>query len=188
MKCRTIILAISLFALNVGICAQNDSKKSPGFRAGFHSANMVMEDNKPDTSKSLNGVYLGFAGEKKVAELFYIGTGIEYFQNGLKYTSNIKRKLHTISIPVNLKLKIGPAFGLAGAAANFKVSEKFVLGDSSFNPADSDKSNWFDIPVFLGLGVKILFISVEARYHWGLIEVRNGMHNRYLQLGAVLSF
>ena len=188
MKYRAVIIAFSFFALNVGIYAQNDSEKSLGIRIGFHSANMELEDNKPDTARSLNGIYLGFVGEKKFAELFYIGTGIEYFQNGLKYTSNIKRKLHTISIPINLKLKIGPAFGLAGAAANFKVSEKYILGDSSFNPLDSDKSSWFDIPVFLGLGVQILFVTVEARYHWGLIEVRNGMHNRYFQLGAALSF
>ena len=56
------------------------------------------------------------------------------------------------------------------------------------SPTDTGKSNWFDAPVFLGAGVKIFFVSVEARYHWGLIEVRNGLKSQYFQLGAAVSF
>ncbi|MCU4174385.1 hypothetical protein [Carboxylicivirga sp. N1Y90] len=188
MKYYVILLLGVVLFLNTKLIAQNNSDESVGIRAGFHSANMDFEGNKPDTAKSVNNFYIGFGREKQVTDLLYWGTGIEYFQNGLRYTNSSKRLLHTLSVPVNLKLKIGPVFGLVGAAANFKVSEKIVVGDNSLSPIDSDKSNWFDVPVFLGAGVKILFVSVEARYHWGLMEVRNGMHNRYFQLGAVVSF
>ena len=120
--------------------------------------------------------------------MLHFGKGIEYFQNGLSYTANSQRKLHTLSIPLYLKFKIGPVFALGGAGANFKISEKFTAGDLEVSPTDSDKSNWFDVPVFLGAGVKIWFVSVEARYHWGLMEVRNDLKSQYFQLGAAVSF
>jgi hypothetical protein len=136
----------------------------------------------------LNSFYVGFFRDKKISPLLFFGSGLEYFQNGIKYPGDSKRILHTLSIPLDLKLKLGPVFALGGAAANFKVAEKIVVEDNSVNPTEGNKSNWFDIPVFLGAGVKISFITVEARYHWGLLDVRNGLYSRYLQIGAGLSF
>lgn len=188
MKLKDIFLAVVTLLVAHTVYAQNDFMESVSIRGGFHSANLVYDGSKPDTTQSLNGFYFGFVKEQKLAEIFYLGTGLEYFQNGIRYSNNSERILHTISIPVDLKLKLGPAFGLAGAAANFKVAEKFALGNNNYNPADMDKSNWFDIPVFLGAGVKILFVTIEARYHWGLFEVRNGLKSEYFQLGAALTF
>ena len=68
------------------------------------------------------------------------------------------------------------------------TDRKYTAGDYETSPGDADKSNWFDAPVFLGAGVKIWFVSVEARYHWGLIEVRNGLKSQYFQVGGAVSF
>jgi hypothetical protein len=182
------ILSIIVIGTNGFYAQDKDTQKVGGLRAGFHSAYMVEEGSKPDTANSLNSFYVGFFRDQKISPLFYFGSGLEYFQNGIKHSSNSKRVLHTLSIPLDLKFKLGPVFALGGAAANFKVAEKIVVGDNSVNPADGNKSNWFDIPVFLGLGVKISFITVEARYHWGLLEVKNGLNSRYLQIGAGISF
>lgn len=43
-------------------------------------------------------------------------------------------------------------------------------------------------PLFMGAGLKILFITLEARYHWGITDVYQGYNNQYLQLGAAISF
>lgn len=186
---RLFIYTISiLFTGLLSINAQDKGDQIVGIRGGFHSAGLVKDGEKPDTANSLNNFYVGFFREKQIAPLFYWGSGLEYFQNGIKYSNSSKRVLHTISIPVNLKLKLGPIYGLGGAAANFMVSEKIVIGDNSSTPDDSNKSNWFDVPVYVGAGVKILFVSVEARYHWGLIDIKKGYYNRYFQLGAALSF
>jgi len=96
--------------------------------------------------------------------------------------------LHIISIPVYAKVKIGPVFGLGGIAANFKVAEKVFIDGNSAKPTESQKSSSVDFPVFLGAGVKILIFTLEARYHWGLVDVNQGLHNQYLQLGATVSF
>ena len=189
MKKGILFLLSALVIGTYGSNAQDkDKQKVGGIRAGFQSAYMVEEGSKPDTANSLNSFYVGFFRDKKISPLLFFGSGLEYFQNGMKYPGDTKRVLHTISIPLDLKLKLGPVFALGGAAANFKVAEKIVVEDNSVNPAEGNVSNWFDIPVFLGAGVKISIITIEARYHWGLLEVRNGLHSRYLQIGAGISF
>jgi len=159
-----------------------------GIRAGFHSAVMVEHGARPDTAQRLSNFYLGFFHDSQISSLFYIGNGLEYFQNGLEYTGDSKRVLHTLSIPCDVKCKVGPVFALAGAAVNIKLAERIHQGDESLAPSESDKSNWLDIPVFLGAGIRVLFLTVEARYYWGLIESRDNLYNRYLQVGIGLSF
>jgi len=121
---RLLLISASIFLASLFIQAQDSEDELAGIRFGFHSAGLVKDGERPDTANSLNNLYIGFFREKKIASLFYWGSGVEYFQNGTKYSNNSKRVLHTLSVPLNLKLKVGPIFGVAGAAANFKVSEK----------------------------------------------------------------
>lgn len=166
----------------------SEPNNKSGIRAGWHSATLVADGKEPSGSSNLDNFYVGFFNENKIAPLFRFGKGLEYFKNGIAYSSKSERILHTISVPLYLKAKLGPVFALGGIAANFKVSEKYTIGSSEIDPIDSDKSDWFDAPVFLGAGVKILFVTIEARYHWGLIEVNNGRKSQYFQLGAAFSF
>ena len=182
-----LVLAFVAFALNQGN-AQDEKPQKNGIRFGYHAASMVKDGSKPEESKTLSSFYVGFFRSKKIGGILHFDSGIEYFQNGLNYTGDAKRTLHTISIPLDLRLKIGPVYGVGGAAANFKVAENIDLGDNSITPIDNDKSNWFDVAAFAGAGVKIWILSVEARYHWGLLEARNDLYNRYFQLGAAISF
>lgn len=188
MKKTIVLISILILAVQYSYASNDNDKKSGGIRAGFHSAFMLEKGSKPDTANSLNNFYVGLYGDKKIAPVFYLGTGIEYFQNGLKYPGNSKRVLHTVSVPVDLKLKLGPVFALGGVAANFIVSEKFYQGDNNYTPADNSKANWFDLPLFVGAGLKVFFLTVEARYHWGLLEARESLYNRYFQIGAAISF
>ena len=182
----TLFLTIFIF---VTVKAKDEDKNSvSGIRGGWHTATLVKDGATPYNANNLNSFYFGFFNDNKIVPMLFFGKGIEYFQNGLEYTANSNRVLHTISIPLYLKFKLGPVFALGGIAGNIKVSEKFTAGDFEISPSDSDKSKWFDAPVFLGAGAKILFISVEARYHWGLIEVRNGLKSQYFQVGAAVSF
>ena len=188
MKKSILLISLFSFAVYCSYAANGDDKNTGGIRAGFHSASMAEKGAKPDTANSLNNFYIGLYGDRNISRILFLGTGIEYFQNGLRYPNNSSNVLHTLSIPVDLKVKLGPVFAVGGVAANFKLSEKFYKGDSNYDPNDYANSRFFDFPVFLGAGVKVLFLTVEARYHWGLIEARDGLYNRYLQIGASLSF
>lgn len=186
MKSLTIILFLFFIGHEFANAQDADKKRNSGIRAGWHMATLTKEGQQPDTTNQLNSFYVGFSNETKIAPLLFWGKGIEYFQNGVEYTQNTRRILHTISVPISLKLKLGPVFGRAGLAANFKISEKYKFGDSSYDPPN--KANWFDAPVFLGAGINILFFTVEARYHWGLLEATDDFYNRYFQLGAAVHF
>ena len=188
MKRLGIHLIICLCVASTIANAQDEKSRKNGIRLGYHAASMVKDGSKPDEAKTLSSFYAGFFRSTKMAAILHFDSGIEYFQNGLKYTGDAKRTLHTISIPLDLRLKLGPVFAVGGAAANFKVSESFDLGDNSFTPADNDKSEWFDIAPFVGVGVNIWILTVEARYHWGILEARNDLYNRYFQLGGAISF
>ncbi len=184
----TVFVSVFLFATVQAQNKESEKKTVSGIRGGWHSATMSKDGATPYNASPLSSFYVGFFNDNKIVSMLHFGKGLEYFQNGIEYSANSERVLHTVSLPLYLKLKIGPVFALGGIAGNFKVSEKFTAGDYEVSPTDSDKSNWFDAPVFLGAGVKIFFVSVEARYHWGLLEVRNDLKSQYFQLGAAVSF
>jgi hypothetical protein len=186
----TLFLIGLLIAVPLSGKAQKEDKggKVGGIRLGYHAAALYKDGEKMAGTNNLENFYIGIFRDNKIAPLFRIGTGLEYFQNGAKIDNDNKLVLHTLSIPVNFKVKLGPVFALTGVGANFKVSEKVFLDGTSTTPSDEDKSNFFDIPFYLGAGAKIWFISIEARYHWGLLDVNEGYSNQYLQIGAAVSF
>ncbi len=157
-----------------------------GLRFGFHASQLSKDGNK--WGDPVQSFYVGFARDNQVMPLLHLGTGLEYFKNGVKLTDGIQRDFHYVSIPLNVKLKLGPAFALTGFAPSFKVAERYVTDGSSEKPSDDMKAEWFDIPFFVGAGVKIWMLSLEARYHWGMMEVTDGYKSQYFQLGLGLNF
>ena len=149
---------------------------------------MVQDGSKPDTAKNLSSFYVGFFREQPLKGIFSSNAGIEYFQNGQKFDGDSRRLIHTLSIPVNVKVKIGPAFAVGGITANFKAAERYVNNGEKIKPEKGNKANWFDSAAFAGAGVKISVFMVEARYHWGLVNMGNGLHNRYFQIGGAILF
>lgn len=190
MKKVCFLLALFLMLGTYSMQAQEGRSKNRvgGIRAGYHAATMALKDSDVDTTNVLGGFYAGFYRDNQVASILSIGTGLEYFKNGAEYSENSSRALHTISVPVSLKVNLGPIFALGGIGANFMVSEKLVYNDTNYDIPEGQKSNWFDAPAFLGAGVKLWKLVIEARYHWGLLEVNDGYYNRYFQLGAGISF
>ena len=97
------------------------------------------------------------------------------------------REIHNLSVPLYLKVKVAFVYATGGTALNFKVSEK-LPGDALLDPLNNEETAWFDMPLQLGLGVKILMVSVEARYNWGLFDMYSDSRNQYFQVGFTVSF
>ncbi|MCT4625102.1 MAG: PorT family protein [Schleiferiaceae bacterium] len=179
---------VSLFLFGIlSSNAQNEEEDFRiGFRAGWHSANMYRVGNK--AHDNLEAFYLGFFSETKVSESFRMNSGLEYFQNGFT-NSESSFRMHTLSLPATGKVFVGPVYGMAGLAFNFKLTdnrEDFPGGEQSTTKITDTK--FFDIPLSLGLGVQLGRIQVEAKYSWGLFNagfIDGQAHkNRYLQVGA----
>jgi len=191
MKKITILTALVFAVVTSTFAKGNDSEKPSkfGIRAGYHAAMVSIDGNQIAGTVGINTFYVGLFKEKKLVSMLRFGSGLEYFQNG--FESNVidlKRKLHYLSVPLYLKVKLGPVYATGGTALNFKIAENNKFLDETMDPL-SDKSRIFDMPLQVGLGVKILMISVEARYNWGMINLNDfGAKNQYLQVGLAVSF
>jgi hypothetical protein len=158
-----------------------------GIRAGYQMSNLYKDGSHLSGADPLSSFYLGLFKVKKIVPAIHFGMGLEYFQNGFKAADDNKLVLHYISIPVYIEGKLGPVFALGGLGANFKVSEKLTVNGETTTPTSEQKSKPVDVPAFLGVGVKIAMFTFEARFHWGLVKIKDGASNQYFQLGAAIS-
>ena len=158
-----------------------------GIRAGYQNSAWYKDGSQLTGTDPLSNFYVGIYKDNKLLPAIHFGIGLEYFQNGYRINSSDKRVLHMLSVPAYAKVKIGPVFGLAGIGANFKVSEKIYTNDVASSPSSEQKSKTVDFPLFIGAGVRISIFTIEARYHWGLVDINNGASNQYFQLGAGIS-
>jgi hypothetical protein len=158
-----------------------------GFRGGYQSAGTWNDGNKVDGD--LTGFYVGIFKNSKfgLGELLTVNYGLEYMQNGHKNNDSNYRSIDYLSIPLALRVKLGPVYAQGGINGNFRIGEEYLVGGSDVLD-DTNKTSGFDVPAHLGIGFKILMISIEGRYHYGLLDVNNGNTNRYFQLGAGISF
>jgi len=176
---RLFTLAVLMIGLSISSYA--DGKK--GIRAGFQTSNLYYDGSgMNDISKSF---YVGLFKENKIIPMLHIGSGFEYSQIGSYTDGDNNLTLHYLSVPIYAKFKIGPFYALGGAAANFKVGEKYILKGIEVDPIE--EANWFDIPVFAGVGFQFLMLRVEARYHWGTMSLYDGatdaFKTQYFQIG-----
>ena len=186
--CSIIAIAVifALFTADINAGDKGDGNRVGGVRAGYHSAQFNL--NGDFVGEPLQTLYVGLFRDTKVISLLNFGTGLEYYKHGAKFDSENLRELHYLSIPLDLKVKLGPVFVLGGAAPSFRVADRITTDGNKEKTTDAQKSEWFDIPLFLGAGVNIWFVTIEARYHWGMMEVVDGYKSQSFQLGAGISF
>jgi hypothetical protein len=182
MKNLSSIILVLLVAMAMAAQGQKI-----GIRAGYQSSSWHINGSQVSGTDPLNNFYVGIFKDNKIIPVIHMGLGLEYFQNGVKLSNGDKHVLNYLSIPLYAKAQIGPVFTIGGLGANIKISEKILSGGTVSSPTDEQKSNALDVPFFLGAGVKIFIFTVEARYHWGMIDINHGAHNQYLQIGASVS-
>lgn len=189
MKLRTTLLVALLFVSAMALKAQDDANYTHGVRAGWSNAGLFMDgDQVPASGDSQTGFYVGTFRTTKIVPMLHWYKGFEYQQMGARVDDDNFRKLHYLSLPTALRVKLGPVFAQVGIAANFKVGESItVLGQEM--KTDDNKAEWYDFPWHTGLGFKIGPITLDARYQWGLNDIDDtGVRNQQFQLGAGLSF
>lgn len=180
-------VAIMLLAIS-SQSVQAEDKKDFGIRAGYQRSGLFEGSDRVSGTSNYASFYVGAFREKKILSFLYWGTGLEYCQNGAGLTDNNKHIIKYLGLPVDLKAKFGPVYAVLGVQPKFKLSEKLIINDEKITPTDEQKSTFMDFPAFGGIGFNILFVSVEARYHYGMFETNHGARNAYLQIGATLHF
>lgn len=178
MKATTLLTAF------IVILSFSASAQKHGIRAGYQAAGQF--ESGSQQYGTLNNFYAGVFRNDDIVPFLDWHKGVEYIQAGFYSDENNFRRIHTISVPMALRAKVGPVFALAGVAGNFKVAERFELGGTDVLDDDT-KASFFDLPVIAGVGVKFAIVTIEARYAHGLLEVNNDLNNAYFQLGVGLS-
>jgi hypothetical protein len=185
MKKLSVMLIVAFFAISTtSVNAQNKI----GVRAGFQNSTLQKDGSMISGTDSYNSFYIGLFKTHKIIPAVHFGYGLEYMTTGAEWNDNAESVVLTnLSIPLYVEGKIGPVFALGGVATNFKINEKYsgIISDSPFG---EENFNTVDFPAFLGAGFKILMFTLEARYHWGLTEINEGVKSQYLQLGVAVSF
>lgn len=182
------IFFLSAMILTLVFMGMNDvNAQGFGIRSGFQGA--YTNNNGNQIGNSLDHFYLGAYKNRKLGagKLLMLNTGLEYMQNGHKTNDSNFRRINYLSVPVGLRAKFGPVFAQGGVNGNIKLSEKYeVNGADALN--DGNKTKTFDLPIHVGVGLKVLVFEIEVRYHQGFMDVNNGNKNSYLQIGAAIEF
>ncbi|TRX70845.1 outer membrane beta-barrel protein [Carboxylicivirga sp. M1479] len=188
-------LVFSLVIVMLGFISTTQAKDGPdgkGIRAGWQSSFIAIDG--VELSDESNGFYVGFFKSNNIGvSILKLDTGLEYYQVKGEKTYSLfntqfksELKLHYVNIPIALRVKLGPIYGLGGLSGALKVGGDYKIDGQE---VDLDVST-FDAGAHLGLGVKFLMLGVEAKYNWGLVDVIEDTDSKteYFQIGAVLFF
>lgn len=180
----------------VKVLADDDDKPFyKGIRVGWQQSNISNSE-----WGDLSSFYAGFFGVKKigVGKLLSIYSGLEFYQTGAQENSDNKIVLSYISLPINLRVKIGPVYAFGGVNPSLKIMDEMTIGGtdvSDLQLADGSKPfevNAFDIGGQIGIGAKFLFLGVEVKYNQGFLDVfKEGTESsttNHLQVGACVYF
>jgi len=158
-----------------------------GIRAGIQSA--VTYNQEGLVEDGVNFLYGGVFLGRPVGSTFFASfvSGLEYHRNGYYTDANNLRRLHYLGLPLAIRFHFGPWHLQPGISANFKLYEQLFIGGADALSQET-KSSFFDLPLQFGAGVRIIDVILEARFHYGWLDVNQGNKNAYLQLGAAYSF
>ena len=158
-----------------------------GLRAGAMGSQTFNDGEQVESF--LPGFYGGFFVGRPLGSTFFTSfiSGLEYLQGGYMADDRNFRRLNYLGIPLGVRFYFGPWYLQPGVYANFKFYERWVDDDQDILNINN-RSLFFDLPVQLAAGVKIIDVSVELRYLIGWINVYEGNRNSALQLGLAYTF
>ena len=186
-----------------------------GVKAGINAAEMTGRDGEASSYKTYYHVGLIFQGN--IVGPLSIQPEIQYSQQGgnLKGTftggvTDYDTKLHYFTVPVLLKLTLGPVFVEAGpqfgvlvnATQNGQVQFSSASGSASYGQADNqtvtDRYKRTDFSVAGGAGLKFGSLTLGARLVAGLSDINDAknltgindprLQNRVFQAYAGIQF
>ncbi|QZT38766.1 PorT family protein [Halosquirtibacter xylanolyticus] len=173
MKKLIIMFALCLVSMTNSFAQE----KHYGVRLGYNGTHL--QDNGDKVGSAENNYFISMYKDSKIMPFLFLNSGLEYTKYGGDVL-NQSYELHYVGIPLGLKVKFGPLFVVGGAAFNVKVSEK--------NNPYSSSSKWYDTNAFAQAGLEILFLTIDAKYTWGLTDVQNNITNNGLQVGVGVRF
>lgn len=179
MNTRKLLALVAFVSISATAFSQG------GVRLGWQNSNVFYSDNVT-LGAHRNYFYVGGYNHYNLTEkTFQLHYGAEYLKNGWNENDNNFRELHVISVPLALRMNIGPLFAQAGVGLNFRISEQYEIAGIDIL-SDANKSPALDYPLQAGVGIKLGSLVLEARYSYGLALAGDDGRVAYFQLGGGL--
>ena len=185
-----LLLSTLLLAFTVQAQKDKDDEREGfnGLRGGYYSSNL---DGDQGDTDARSGFYAGYYRNLIKIPLYRLSSGLEYHTSGA--TANAlgvenEARLSYLSLAINNRFKIGPVYGDIGLDPALLLSEKSLVNGSEVDIANDQDAANFDVLLHVGAGFKFLFLGVEARYRYGLLEVYEDTRNTGLELGLSVFF
>jgi len=160
-KIVTLFIAVLLFT---AVNAQDTKPDLLTLEAGWTSSSFTETELSVENT---SGFYVGIRKDFKIVPLVRFNTGLLFTQQGTAYDipSTDDLKMGYLHLPLGAKLKLGPIFLTGGVSPSFRLS----ANEGDENVGDDYKV--FDLPAYGGIGVKVLMVSLDFRYHYGLLNI-----------------
>ena len=183
MKTKIVSILVFVIVLTL-VSGSMFAQKNRGIRGGWIESS-IRKGSDDWLEAKYTSFYVGLFNDQRLIPMLYIYTALDYYQTGSKHDDDNKLILHYISIPVGLKLKVGPLQLFGGVHGAVRVSTTLTL---LAQPVTSEKFSTFDAGTFIGLGLNIAFIGAEVKYTKGLVDINRGYKNNFWQAGLTLWF
>ena len=167
-----IQILLFLFIISFGSAtAQKNKDDKPNkitFIGGWNYSKYVGGEDQISKTDFKSGLILGVSKDVKISPFLWSNGGILYYQNGAS-TEQGDYKFNYLMIPVGLKLRFGPFYGLGGLYGAYRMTAKLEN-----EKLDKKDFNRLDFGAYAGAGTKILIFSLNFKYNWGISDVSNG--------------
>jgi hypothetical protein len=182
---RPLVLLLAVAALSCVSLHAQQRNSAIGIRAGVQAAQLKNDFNNLFDNNQ-NRYFIGIYKDSWLVPLLRVSTGLEYYETGSRQ-QDVDLKLNYMSVPLAIKADLGlfNVYGGVSGAYRFGAQERI---DGQEAPIPNGKYSRFDYSTFVGGGVRLLFVGIDIRHHWGKTDVYQGFQNRFWQLGATLSF
>ena len=177
MRLYLPLLLLMVFVTS-DLSAQNEPKGISALRFGYQSTVLTSSDGNLFSNR--DAFYIGAFREQRIIPLLRWSAGLEYFQAGAQDDDN-SIKINYLQVPVGLNVVLGPVNAGGGIGLGFRIGDSQDLA-----AGDKYEVETFDPTAYAQIGVRFLFIGIDARYHWGLNEAIPGYKNQIFQIGLHL--
>jgi len=155
-----------------------------GIRLGCHMARLSGEEE----GDARIGFYEGYYRNLLNVPLYSLSLGLEYHTAGGEIGA-YEQRLNYISLPLNNRFKLGPAYADLGVEMAILVIEKWRQDHSEIDIPDGYEAERTDLLLHAGVGCRVVAnLSVMVRYRMGLMDVYEGYRNIGWEFGVCSHF
>ncbi|MCK5838640.1 MAG: PorT family protein [Bacteroidales bacterium] len=196
-----LLTALIISMANPVTAQRNDKRKRTNFfQVGYNNSSLKSSGNSFGNSKG--SFYFSLYKEIKIMPFIHFGSGLEYVKNG-SYISDESKMiyfadgeilptddyvyLNYLTIPLHLTAKLGPVAGMVGVSGSYRVDARLINDEENRKLTDKSYFNRLDAGAYVGARLTIIFVGIEVRYTWGLVNVIDNYKNQNLQIGLYVA-